>query len=480
MAPALTGLGRVFINSSGVGGKYLYHSSMKVDGVSKSLGDVTPIYSPHPDQYDEFVEVATIKGADGRATSTLTGYLPIDTQSPLEELERNKCSFNLQVHYGSCTKPNSFNEFDSAIILRDVRLTSYDLSTLTARTPDERAVIDETAAISIGKMYRILPVKQQRLSVSFLPANAFAFGVANAANKSCGDDCGVRSNGCDTWIVGVVNANDAVAFAYTKNGGDTWSFTSANASALHNNVVQSANLVEHGGYIYFSVVQGTIAYFYRASVSSILNGSADTTQIATSQNGKYAFEITTSENYIWFVGQYNNAGWIMTYDTRTGISTQYQLNSPGLRSVSAYSDDQVILGAVTSGNIYYSNTHGVFQPLTTLPTTIATVTNLHMITSSVWVVATSIGFYISKDSGATWTSVLPAQNWARISFYDDIVGYANSTLGTWRTLDGGNTWQKIASDNTYQTNDMKVCNANPNIYFIAGGDGGGYLYKGNP
>jgi len=123
--PALTGQGRVFINVDGEGcGKtYTYYNCMKVDGLDKSLGDITSIYCPDPNQYDTFIEVESIKGTDSRFTSTLSGKWPIDSQSPLEELLNQGCPFSLQVHYGRCTRPDSFTEFESALIITDSFIT---------------------------------------------------------------------------------------------------------------------------------------------------------------------------------------------------------------------------------------------------------------------------------------------------------------------------------------------------------------------
>lgn len=481
MAPALTGLGRVFINARGVGEKYIYHSFMKVDGLDKSLGDVTPIYLPNPEQYDDFIEVATIKGADSRASSTLTAYLPINTTSPLEEIERQGCSFDIQVHYGQCTRPDSFNEFESAIIMKNVRLTSYGLTTLTARTPDERAIVDETASISVGKFYRILPVKQSRIPVTFFPNNAFSFGITNVGIKSCGDNCAGRSTGCDTWIMGVKNANNSISFAYTTDCGVSWTLTSANAPTAHNTTVQAINMYAYGGYIYFATVQTSITSFYRTSIASILAGSADTVSIMPNANTTFMFEIKASQNYIWFVGQRGtNVSTIRAYSPTTGLYQDFTNDTETFRAIDVLSDDIVVVGGMT-GVIYYSNSFGAFTEVTTKPTTTGTVTGIKVFSATRWLIGTSVGYFLTTNAGLSWTKVLDAANWARLSFYDDIVGYANSTLGTYRTLDAGVTWQKIASDITYNTNDLLVCEHNPNIYMVAGGDtGGGYLYKGNP
>lgn len=90
LLPTLTGQGRIFINVDGPGcsNPYKYYGCMKLDSVDKSFGDITPIYCPSNTTYDEFVEIGSVKGADSRATSTLTGILPINEESALEVLGR--------------------------------------------------------------------------------------------------------------------------------------------------------------------------------------------------------------------------------------------------------------------------------------------------------------------------------------------------------------------------------------------------------
>jgi hypothetical protein len=71
----------------GGGTKFKYHNNMKIDGLDKFIwGTIEPVYLPDPNNYDEFVEVGSIKGAASRVTSTLSGKLPINTYSGLELL----------------------------------------------------------------------------------------------------------------------------------------------------------------------------------------------------------------------------------------------------------------------------------------------------------------------------------------------------------------------------------------------------------
>ncbi len=484
MALALTGLGRVFVNSSGRqgGNRYKYHSCMKVDGVDKSLGDVTPIYCPKPDQYDEFIEVGTIKGADSRATSTLTGYLPIDGKGVLEDIYNHKCGFDLQVHYGQCNRPDEFNQFLSAMILKDVKLTSYALTTLTARTPDERAAVDETAAISIGDFYRIYEISEGQVKPSQFTGQVFPFGIVNASIKSCGDNCTERDDGCQVWIAGFVAANKSLHFLVTEDNGATWRLINARAAPVHNHVEFVANMILHSGYIYTQVMQGTSSFFLRTSVTSILSGIPDTITIAGPLNSFFYYGAGVSDNYVWFAGANSGASAITAINVDTLAFEFYTFNDlEQMRGVYALSDD-VVVAVGENGATYHSNIHGVFTKTTTrVPIGSGQgALTVRMFGSTKWLVGSTVGIYYTNDSGVTWTKVLTTSGQGKFAFYDDIVGYYFSGEGTFRTLDSGNTWKQVGSHTATYVQNGAVCPSNPNLYWAnVGVIGNSYFIKGS-
>lgn len=471
MTLALTGLGRVFVNASGrnAGSRYKYHSCMKIDGIDKSLGDVTPIYCPDPDRYDEFIEVATIKGADGRATSTLTGYLPMDSVGALEEIYNQKCGFDMQVHYGQCARPNDFNQYASAIILRDVKLTSYAWTPLTARTPDERASIDETAAISIGDFYRIYPVSEAIVKPSQITGTSFVFGIVNVSVQSCGDNCTDKDDGNQTWIGGQITAADNLMFLVTRDNGSSWVAVNGRTSILHNTREDIAKMTVADGYIYTIMNQSSVTTVLKTSINSILNNFADTVTIATIPAAFY-FAIDTSDNYLWLAGYYLNqfvVTWI--HKSTFAMNSHYKSDSEYPTALYAYSDDNVVVAGLGS-SVYYSTVRGIFNKITTEPGTTIAGFDVHMFSESKWLLGFDDGIYYTTNAGATWTKVLTTTGWVKFAFYDDITGYAVTDTGTYRTLDSGTTWTKVSTNlSTSLVSQAVVSPANPNLYWAAVG-----------
>lgn len=484
---ALTGLGRVFVNkgSRNCGNFYKYHSSMKIDGVDKSVGDVTSIYAPDPKIYNRFVEVATISGAESRATSTLTGYLPLKNKGILEDLYNQKCSFDLQVHFGACSRPDDFNTFDSAIILKDVKLTSYGYTALTARTPDERAAIDETAAISIGSFYRVFNTNEGAVVPAAFVADTFPIAILNAGPANCGDGCDDRTDGCSIWIVPFVNAADNVVFAFTMDNGASWSTTSSNSADTHTQNEQMCAAIVDEEYIYYSISNATLSNVYRTRISSILNLSADTIKVfeseTTTPDESFIYDLVASDTYIWAVGN-NEAtdGMVYAYNKYTRQTEQFPITSgAAFYSVYAYDDNNVVV-AGDLDTVYYSNIHGVFIQVAVAPTSLNYISSVHMFSPSHWIIGASGGFYCTSNSGDDWTQRNTANGTVKMAFYDDILGYAVDEVQTFRTLDSGNTWLQIATSTNELVHNVVICPDDPNIYWAAVGLAAtpGFLLKG--
>lgn len=479
--PTQTGLGRAFVAESlGCGKGYVYQSCLKVDALSKSFGDVTAVYCPSDDTYNEFVEIASIKGADSRATSTLSSVLPIDRESVLERLANLGCSFSLQVHYGQCTRPNSFTQFDSAIVFKDVKLTSYDLTTLTARTPDERAVVEESSAISIGDYYRIFDISLANVAEAEITAIIVPFGVVNIDSKSCGDNCNVKSNGCDIWIAGVYNDLDRIYYLLTYDGGITWEYIDANIPTLHSNTATAPQISVAGGEVYITTHDSTTVYGYKTSIDTILNDAASPTLVYGGVISTAIYDTTVSESYNWYAGGRGGDSLIIFIDTNTGLSTDITgTNTEVMRAIHAYDDDNVLVGG-DNGVVLYSNSFGVFQQTNSNPVTNTGITSVQMLSPTDFLVATNAGIYCSGDSGNTWRQVTATNGTTKLMFYDEITGYAVASLGTYRTIDGGNTWTFLEQHVLATPRKGQVCPYNPNKFMIAGGGAGnGWVYTGS-
>lgn len=485
MQLALTGLGRVFIQkgSRNCGSFYKYHSTMKIDGVDKTVGDVTPIYVPDPKRYDAFIEAGTISGAESRATSTLTGYLPLNNKGALEDLYNQKCAFDLQIHFGSCTRPDDFNEFDSVVVLKDVRFTSYGMSTLTARGPEERAAIDETAAISIGSFYRVFNTEEAVVRPPTFVADTFPIAILNAGPANCGDDCDDRTDGCSVWIAPYINDDATVSFAITLDNGVTWTAQFSNSGDLHLGTAAQVDALVDGGFIYYVTASAAISRLYKVSIDSLLNGNADTIRIAESEATTpvtLIYRLAASDNYIWMVGGDGaTEGAIYTYNKYTRDTVEYRYTSADFFGIDVYDENHVVVVG-DDDTVYYSTVHGVFGPVAIAPTSTNYISSVHMFSKSHWVIGASGGIYCTSNYGASWTKRNTTTGTVRLAFYDDILGYAVDDQGTLRTLDSGNTWLRVHNNVNEQNHNIVICQDDPNIYWASSGEAAtpGFLIKG--
>lgn len=471
--PVFTGEGRVFINPAGFGGgtKFTYHSNMKIDGLDRSLGDYEPVYLPDPKQYDAFIEVGAIKGADSRVTSTLSGKLPIDTYSALELLANRGCAFNLQVHYGRCSKPDDFATFESAIIIKDARLTSYNLSTLVASNPGERALIDESAGLNAKSAYRVF---NQRFLVVDPSSTGRVLRVAYGDVSGCSESCSAYRDGNQVWIALVdATTND---FSVTLDSGLTWTQFPTGAVVNHTATYGDAVLVAAGSYIFWTVNDSShTCYFYAADLATVVGLTTPTAYQLTLTTTFIPRDVAVTDSYVYIVGSdaTGAAGgevWRIDKDTLE-IELVFSL-SDGIWSVHGLDDDNVIIGT-SLGEIYQSEVSGFFSLLGAVGGASDPVKHVHMHDETHWVATVETDVWATMDGGTNWDRtftivVTGTMENAYITWYDNLVGYMIYGNYLYRTIDSGTTWKRIYTGLTADESLNIVINPNdPNMFMAA-------------
>ena len=463
--PVFTGEGRIFINPQGYGGgtKFNYHSSMKIDGLDRSLGDYEPVYLPDPNNYDEFVEVGSIKGAASRVTSTLSGKLPINTYSGLELLADRGCAFNLQVHYGRCTRPDDFATFESAIIIKEARLTSYNLSTLVASNPSERALIDETAGLNAKSFYRVF--NQNFLEVT-PNLTGRALKVIHADLQGCSELCSAYRDGNKIWIALVDTT--LLGLSVTKDGGLTWSQNTASGSITFAATHNDALLAVGGSYLFWSTTNGIdTTDVYATDLADVINvGSGTAIPLFTATTFRVKDYVVT-EAYIYVVGcdVDGASGKVYRIDKSTLTLDVIFDDIDGVTSIDALDDNVVIIGTYT-GQYWISEVSGFFaygDEIGPDP-----ITHIKMHDDVHWIATTDSDVYVTNDAGVTWTMTyriaLDGEN-ALVTWYDNLVGYMIYGAHIFRTIDSGTTWKKIYSNGAGDVSlSISISPYNPNLF----------------
>ena len=478
---AQTGFSRIFIRRNSCT-TFSYSHCIKFGGFDISFGEVVPIYCPSPNTLDEFIEIATITGTESRGTANLGSYLSIDEYTLLEQLFHAQCSFDLIVAFGECSIPTDLTTFRKIIVFQDARLTSYSLSSLTATSPDERAVVEETAAISIGSTYSyIKPNANHTILTTELRGPAVTV-TAVCSNSVC-DQNGI----CTTALTSstyfslhcqqdIDECSTSMLLRYSTNSGVTWN------NVTLEGVISSTNAhIETDGTNLFIVVDDQF-YIYKISqlsgVTSInepfcwvdLDGEI---VLTTHYNGEH-FYFSTLNFTIYQVDANCNY---------TDISPPLGNNITAIDGI----DGELIIGTTGGEILTYDGFNWTTQ---TTPTTSAITSFIYNSTTNFLVATCTDGVYKTCD-GTTFTSSTISTNVQGIYAVDDIVSYAivNTATGSqiFVSIDGGFTWCSL-SDDPYisdeltgiQILDFVSCASDPTTFVAVGYQGDKIVCNTNP
>lgn len=469
--PVKTGEGRIFINPYNYGGasKFNFHNFMKIEGLDRTLGDIEPIYLPDPNRYDEFITNGYIKGSDSRWSSSLSSKLPIDTQSVLETMANTGCEFTLQVHYGRCTKPDSFQDFESAIILKGVKLTSYGLSALTALNPGERALVDETASITASEMYRVF---SQKFITMTPQTSGRVLRIAPIDSKDCDNVCGRFKDGSKIWIA-LVDATEN-SFAITKDGGSNWEQV-ATGGIVHADPTWDSLLLVSSGRVYWSSsAVGPSTKIYSADLNEILADDYAPTITEVLTTGLFDPKgIAATDSYIYVVGQDETGfnGEVYRINKTSQTTELIYTNSMGITAVSNLNDDVSLIGT-REGELYLSDISGLYYFIGAIGGDDSEIYSLHMFDERRWVASNQNGIYVTDDRGNSWSrtlsmsSINSTSDIFKMSWYDNLVGYVQIGNLIFRSIDAGSSWKKIYTGVSVDEAQSIVVNPNnPNLFF---------------
>lgn len=193
--PLKTGQTRIFLieGRASPANEPSYESQLRPTGISQGFGDEERVEAPDPRNYGKFVEVATIKGATERVSTSLEGRYARDLLSKLLRLAQKGCAYDLQIHAGACSDPQNFNEFEKALILEKASNTTWNTDDLGALSSDENAIVNENADVSASDVYEVLPLTLQKQGASSITNEII--DVVYCDSISCGD-CDDESDGC--------------------------------------------------------------------------------------------------------------------------------------------------------------------------------------------------------------------------------------------------------------------------------------------
>ena len=477
-SPAKSANTRVFLIEGGARPDHTptYKSCLRMTGLSQGFGDIEKIECPDPFNYGKFIEVGSIRGATERPTTSLEGRLATDLQSDLLRLARQGCSFDVQLHMGTCQDPSSFNDFEKAIILEGAYPTNYSTEDLGALASGDNAVINETADISAKDAYEVVPLSVASRAGSILTNEVV--DVVLCDNISCGE-CEAESSGCQRVYAITKSAGGSPGtppdVVYTIDGGATWYAHDIDSLGAAEDPDEIDCL---GDYL---VVVSNDSNSLHYALKSEFDGLTDPawTEVTT------GFVATGEPNAIWSTGSYafivGDLGYIYGTDDATAGVTVLDAGVAGddnLLAVHGLSETFAV-AVGENGSIIRTSDGSSWSTVTPSPVGFGVHLNcVWVVSENVWFVGSSAGrLYYTLNGGTTWTerafSGSGTGTVLAIGFSTNSVGWlAHQSAATkgriLRTFDGGASWKLIPEKSgTMPANDkinaLAYCTSNPNL-----------------
>lgn len=478
----------------------VYQDWAKMGTIEQGLGDVTPTRVPSKYAYGQFEEIAAVRGAEDRPTTSLVFKSPL-TRSAIEKLAKSKCALDIQVHFGKCGVPTSFNlGFDKIIVFENAVFTNYATSDLGAFDSSEDAVIEETVDVSGEWFYEVVPIRLVERATSEVGQEIVAIVVGDS--ESCGS-CDTPSDGCQRVFAvsapGIASPGLLPEVVFSADSGVTWADTWITTFAAGEDPIDADDVGD-----YLVVISNETDSIHYALLADIINGAETWTEVATgivaagSPNAIYS--VGPSDTFI--VG---DGGYVYHSDDITsGVSVQDagSATAENLYDVTAFDAENAV--AVGANNAVIYTTDGEIWGAVTGPDTVNTpdLRSVEMLDERTWLVGTADNAaWYTEDRGTNWTQMRFTGDtsggggtgtvWKIKKATRDVVYMAHQTSADagriLRSLDGGHSWYVLpegtgsipAND---KINDLDTCYKEANVVFAGGlaDDGAdGIIIKGS-
>ncbi|RPJ40040.1 MAG: hypothetical protein EHM35_00090 [Planctomycetaceae bacterium] len=447
---AKTGYSRVFLTDGGAGPHHapVYQAYMKAGGASKSYGDVTSIEAPSSIQYDSFIEIDTIKGAEERATMDLMSRYLMDLASEMLRIAELGCGVDIQIHFGACTDPTAFNTFKKSFVMENAYFSNWSTDDLGAIESGDRNPVMETGSISAKIIYEILQLSVLEVAGSIVTNEVVDVTICDQV--ACGE-CDETSTGCQ-HIYAITTAaggspGTAADIVHTIDGANWYAddIDSLGAAEAPNAVACLGDYV-----VVVSNDSGSAHYALKDEVDDV-DFDEDWTEIATGFVGAPNDEYRAiGGRYLYVVG---DSGYVYRTDDITagvtvldaGVATVEHLNAVHMLS------DTFGVAVGNNGAIVYTEDGLAWGEPSTSPAGVGThFSCVWVVSETVWFVGTTAGtLYYTKDKAANWTvKGFPGSGAGAVHdifFSSTAVGYLAHATATpagriLRTYDGGYSW----------------------------------------
>ncbi len=460
--PLTRGETRVFLIEGGARGDNSpeYQDCAMGDSPERSYGDVTPIQVPSATKYGDYDDVGEIQGEKERATISLVSRMALGTKSNFLQLAERRCPFDIQIHMGKCTVPNSFNEFTKILIIENSRISNWSTDQIGSLESGDAEKVNETIDASGAVIYEV--VQSNFAEVGGDAVQNPLLDVIIASAVACGD-CDDEDDGCDkiyaTGASSPGSPGTAPDVTYSLNEGAAWLTADINTLTPGST---GNGIAELGRYIV--VVSDTSAALHWI-LKATLDATAPANGFSTTATG---FVGVNYPNDIWSTGLFAFAVGVGGYvyganDPTAGVTVLDAgvATTSDLECVHAVSANIAIAGGA-SGALVGTRNQSTWST-ETIPTGLSdTITAIWMKSEREWWIGTDAGvLYYTINEGTDWTiKTLPGtapSSITDISFATDTIMYVTGLVGAvgtlYRSYSGGNTFNIMPdSGATYPTN----------------------------
>jgi len=449
-----SGNGRLWIQEDGCLNEWVYWGCYAVGTITEPLGDKTLFYCPSSKNHNEYIPIASVKGAPGPITFSME--TPLIVRTRLAEIA---CPFNAQIRFGQCTRPDDPTKWEQVFDFHNVDLTGRTYENMIVREPGDNTLPMVSADASADSLliFRRLKWIEQGAAASVYKLNDVAFCDA----PECGSECGVGNAGCQVgYVVGDGSCPGDAPLLKTSNGGGAWTDL---GSPFTTGTDDITSICCDGDYVI--VTNGTTA-----SIAYSTDAGTTWNEVTTGFTGGVLNDCYLySRQNIWVVGA---GGYI--YNSKDGgatwtIQEDGDITAQTFNEIHGY-DDQIVYAVGNAGAMVKTIDGGKTWFNVTSPTA----GNLYTVFAAereVVFIGGAGGAWYSVDGGDNFTQITGVNTPViGITFCGCNFGFMITGSPTlYRTIDGGKTWQTETTGAVANLYAVHCCNVNQ-VYAV--GDNG--------